>query len=67
MEYILVALMTQTSLGQYANLASCQNALRSMYVAKVAPESASNPVVIKAIDTQVKYQRDYACLPKSVD
>lgn len=54
----------QTYLGEYHNNAACQNAIREIFFAKMAPNARDNEAAIKAVDVAVQYQREYICIPK---
>lgn len=66
MKFILIALITNSYLGEYDSLKACEAALRTQYTARLYPGSLDNPAVQGAIDTALKYQRDYVCLPTNV-
>lgn len=54
----------QTYLGDYHNNAACQNAIREIYFAKMAPNARDNEVAKQAVDTAIQYQREYICVQK---
>lgn len=50
-------------LGSYYTEKACKEAIRQIFLAKISPQSRSNQQVIAAIDTTIKYQQEYQCIP----
>lgn len=64
--YNLILIATQTFLGQYASLDSCNKAIRAIYTREVIPypELVSKdqmPALNETINLLVKDQRKYVC------
>lgn len=60
----LAATGQQTFLGDYHSNAACQNAIREIYFAKMAPNARDNAAAVQAVDVAIQYQREYVCAPK---
>ena len=50
-------------LGTYNSLADCQDAIRQIFMANIYVGSRNNPAVIEAVNTSMKYQQEYVCVP----
>jgi len=51
-------------LGTYPTKSACESAVRAIYTAKTIPPGvATTPQLTQVVDIQLKYQRDYQCLP----
>lgn len=62
--YILIALATMTTLGNYSTQASCQSAIRQIYNQQIDPYNLISPAQKKEVlDIQMKYKapREYRC------
>lgn len=68
--YILIFVATvntqPTYLGTYNTEESCKSAIRSIYEQRISPPNlvVKTPQMDKAVDTAMKYQRDFVCIPK---
>jgi hypothetical protein len=65
--YTLILITTQTFLGQYNSLESCNQAIRAVYEKQMIPypDALSKEMldkVQKLVDNRVKYQREYVCV-----
>lgn len=62
--YILIALLTMTTLGTYPTQAHCEDAVRQIYSQKIDPYNLISPAQKKEIlDIQMKYKapKEYRC------
>jgi hypothetical protein len=62
--YILIALLTMTTLGTYPTQARCEDAVRQIYSQKIDPYNLISPAQKKEIlDIQMKYKapKEYRC------
>ena len=62
--YLLIALFTMTTLGQYSTEAECTAAVRAIYVQKLDPYNFMHPDDVKeVVDVQMKYDapKKYRC------
>ncbi len=70
MKFVLIALLTNTQVGEYRTMQSCQNAIRAIYEQKVDPlriVRQKDPAKFKQIvDISMKYSapREYLCQRK---
>ena len=70
MKFVLIALLTNTQVGEYRTMENCQYAIRSIYEQKVDPLQflrKNDPVRFKQIiDIRMKYSapREYICQKK---
>jgi hypothetical protein len=70
MKFVLIALLTNTQVGEYRTMKSCQAAIRVIYEQKVDPLHIirqKNPASFKQIvDIRMKYSApyEYKCLRK---
>ena len=59
-----ISLTTSMSfLGNYNDLPSCQAAIREIYVVKFNAPGQRNPALVKAIQTQIDFQKEFLCVP----
>ena len=61
---------TPAQLGVYDTMASCQNAIREIYLYQATPRGVDLPadarkLLAQAVDEQLKYQQKYQCLPRT--
>jgi hypothetical protein len=61
--FILVAVITNTSLGEFNSLIACESAIYSRITAPLAVSSLSSPLVQRAISAAVQIQQEFICLP----
>ena len=54
-------------LGNYANLNSCQNAVREIYAGRMNPTGELLPNVDKSINSLIKNKKEFICIPVSKD
>ncbi len=62
--YVLIALLSMTNLGTYHTRASCENAIRSIYVQRTDPYGYMDPKMLKrVVDLQVRYSapKEFRC------
>lgn len=62
--YILIALLTMTTLGTYPTQDRCEDAVRQIYSQKIDPYNLISPAQKKEIlDIQMKYKapKEYRC------
>lgn len=62
--YILIALVTMTTLGSYPTQARCEAAVRQIYTQKVDPYNVMDPAVrrqVVNIKMQYSAPREYRC------
>lgn len=64
MEYILIALQTFTSLGEYHSKQECESAIKQIYIAQLGPMVKINDSINAAIDMKLKYQTQFTCISK---
>ena len=64
MKFILLAILTNTYMGDFESQAACQRAIRSMYEVKLAMQSTDKVIGRKVVDTVVASQRESLCVPK---
>lgn len=63
--YTLVFIMaTPVFLGEYFDLASCQNAIREIHSFQANPPGKRLPELEESINLRVSVQRSYVCIPK---
>lgn len=66
MKYVLWALISgsvhSSYLGEFNSLQACQNAIRSRLEMGLSELALQQPQVKQAIDTALKYQRNYVCV-----
>lgn len=63
--YTLVFIMTApVFLGEYFDLASCQNAIREIYAVQVNPPGKRLPELEESITFRANNQKSYVCIPK---
>lgn len=60
---IFIALATPAYLGTYANIESCQNAIREIYLAKSNPPNQRLKEVEESIQIRMGMQKEYICIP----
>lgn len=62
--YTLVFILaTPVFLGQYFDLASCQNAIREIFTVQVNPPNKRLPELEESINFRISTQKSYICLP----
>jgi hypothetical protein len=62
--YILIALLTMTTLGTYPTQARCEDAIRQIYTQKLDPYNMIDPKQKKeVVDIQMRYRapKEYRC------
>lgn len=62
--YILIALAFMTNLGTYHDRASCENAIRRIYVQRTDPYGLMDPKMLKrVVDIQVRHSapKEFRC------
>lgn len=64
MHFILIAVLSNTMLGEYESQIACEQAIRSRLSVNIAKESIANPKIQQMLDTVLLYQREYMCIPK---
>ena len=66
--YALVFILsTPAFLGNYTSMNSCQNAIRTIYSARMNPPGQSLPEVEKSINSIMQNKKEYICIPVSKD
>ena len=50
-------------MGTYADLPSCQNALYEIYATRMNIPGQRSPEIDKAIQTQMKFEKSFVCVP----
>jgi hypothetical protein len=66
--YTLVFILsTPVFLGEYYNLASCQNAIREIYAFQINPAGQRLPELNESINIRANTQKSYLCIPKKKD
>lgn len=58
MYHILLNLVVSTYMGEYTTQQACENAIKQIYVARMYNVDA------KALETTLKTQRTFICVPK---
>jgi hypothetical protein len=67
MSFILIAALAghpPAQLGSFQSAASCENAIREIFMMKIYKDVQNNPDVIKSIDLAMTYQQEYRCVPQ---
>jgi hypothetical protein len=50
-------------LGSYADLPSCQNAIREIFLFRANPPGQRLPELNESINSRISIQKEYLCLP----
>jgi hypothetical protein len=61
--YNLLYIANFVFMGTYADLPSCQNALYEIYATKANSPGQRSPDIDKAIQTQMKFEKSFVCVP----
>lgn len=61
--YNLVLVSTMAFLGTYADMPSCQNAIREIFAQKMNPPGQRLPELEESINLRVSVQKTYLCVP----
>lgn len=61
--YNLLYIANFVFMGTYADLPSCQNALYEIYATKMNIPGQRNPELDKVIQTQLKLDKSFVCVP----
>jgi hypothetical protein len=66
--YTLIFVTNFVFLGTYADLKSCENALREIYLTRSNAPGQRDPNIEAAVESKLKYSNQFACIPvKKVD
>jgi hypothetical protein len=61
--YNLLYIANFVFMGTYADLPSCQNALYEIYATKMNIPGQRNPELDKVIQSQLKLEKSFVCVP----
>jgi hypothetical protein len=61
--YNLLYIANFVFMGTYADLPSCQNALYEIYATRMNIPGQRNPELDKVIQTQLKVDKSFVCVP----
>ena len=61
--YTLLYITSMTFLGSYADLPSCQHAIREIYATQVNPPGRRLPELEESINTRISTQKTHICVP----
>jgi hypothetical protein len=61
--YNLLYIANFVFMGTYADLPSCQNALYEIYATKMNVPGQRSPEIEKTIQTQMKFEKSFVCVP----
>jgi len=61
--FTLLIISNFAFMGTYADLPSCQNALYEIYATRMNAPGRRTPEVDKVIQTQLKFEKSFICVP----
>ena len=61
--YTLLYIASMTFLGNYADLPSCQNAIREIYATQANPPGRRLPELEESINIRISTQKTHICVP----
>ena len=64
MKFILIAVLTNTSLGEFNSIDSCNNAIRDIYSKSMYINNDNRKIINDVINTTMFYQKEYVCVKK---
>lgn len=61
--FTLLIISNFAFMGTYADLPSCQNALYEIYATRMNAVGQRTPEIDKIIQTQLKFEKSFICVP----